>query len=563
MCSFFARGVCIKGNDCPHAHSDDQLRNKPALRKTRLCETFRSKGFCKHGDACSFAHGADELCATENFFKTKMCRVGMKCKLGTNCRFAHHTLELPSSTAATTLSSREDASSKAARAMADDSDDDTSRSSWHHPLSRSNSPQRCSVSNVADSSPTDHQARNCIYTQQPCIPTLQLPTPMYTVVQSVYPNYLYDCASSPYARQNTPLQMQSFVQPQQTQPFAHHQIMQILLNQQLPVHKPSTASDNDSPAASPQRVKPPFEFVGRPGTSPACLVNLDTALFAKDDSVTPQPRGNTPPDSCSEPVISTPNDDSPHRHLRDIGTTGNDSPHFLPGIGTPNDATDNDHGDNDVGDESRHSRMLEIATPKGHSDDDDVDDDDHHSQHRFILDIATPDPSPRQHPDFMSPMRKRTAQQYGRGNVHCDNEGATPSCSGKTTDVMKQENACVNQDAPSTPCIGSAYNIMQQQQQMPTTNVLLMQSYLTSFNMAIATPMTNGTVIPIPAVCVATPTWGMFHASPTPPSDSMARAGAVSRNNAGAVNAGSVNTGSVNAGSVNAGSVNAESVNAR
>mmetsp|Transcript_34947 Transcript_34947/g.80487 ORF Transcript_34947/g.80487 Transcript_34947/m.80487 type:complete len:213 (-) Transcript_34947:87-725(-) len=61
MCKFFLAKRCSKGRTCPFAHSPDELREQPDLRRTRLCKAFANQGMCEAGLACQYAHSAEEL----------------------------------------------------------------------------------------------------------------------------------------------------------------------------------------------------------------------------------------------------------------------------------------------------------------------------------------------------------------------------------------------------------------------------------------------------------------------------------------------------------------------
>ena len=89
-CSLFNLNICKKGNDCPFAHTMDELRDKPNLYKTKLCEAFL-QGQCTKGEDCHFAHGEEELRSTPDLFKTAICNLWTqgKCTAGETCRFAH------------------------------------------------------------------------------------------------------------------------------------------------------------------------------------------------------------------------------------------------------------------------------------------------------------------------------------------------------------------------------------------------------------------------------------------------------------------------------------------
>jgi hypothetical protein len=91
MCSLFFLNICKKGKNCPFAHSEDELREKPNLYKTKLCDAFLQEGKCVRGENCQFAHGEDELRSTPDLFKTAICNLWTqgKCTAGDQCRFAH------------------------------------------------------------------------------------------------------------------------------------------------------------------------------------------------------------------------------------------------------------------------------------------------------------------------------------------------------------------------------------------------------------------------------------------------------------------------------------------
>jgi hypothetical protein len=91
MCNLHLLNICKKGKECPFAHSEDELREKPNLVKTKLCQDFLEVGQCQRGDRCSFAHGETELRSTPDLFKTAICNLWTqgKCNAGERCRFAH------------------------------------------------------------------------------------------------------------------------------------------------------------------------------------------------------------------------------------------------------------------------------------------------------------------------------------------------------------------------------------------------------------------------------------------------------------------------------------------
>ena len=107
MCPHLLEGQCTKGPSCSYAHSQEELREAPNLKKTRLCQLFmignylekiqvEFLGKCNRGNMCSFAHGEEELRATPEFFKTSICNGYLKgnCRSGDHCRYAHGKDEL-------------------------------------------------------------------------------------------------------------------------------------------------------------------------------------------------------------------------------------------------------------------------------------------------------------------------------------------------------------------------------------------------------------------------------------------------------------------------------------
>lgn len=59
-CPWVGQGRCYAGSECNYAHCAAELRQKPDLRRTRLCNRFMQTGRC-HVPDCSFAHGCDKL----------------------------------------------------------------------------------------------------------------------------------------------------------------------------------------------------------------------------------------------------------------------------------------------------------------------------------------------------------------------------------------------------------------------------------------------------------------------------------------------------------------------
>jgi len=92
FCQFVKEfGTCHRGNNCSFAHTQEELRNEPDLKKTSMCQEFQN-GNCVNGDRCAYAHSADELSVSVDcFYKSKKCsfyRRG-RCQSGQYCRFLH------------------------------------------------------------------------------------------------------------------------------------------------------------------------------------------------------------------------------------------------------------------------------------------------------------------------------------------------------------------------------------------------------------------------------------------------------------------------------------------
>jgi len=57
LCMFWKRNCCAKGSDCTFAHSVEELKELPDLRRTSLCKQWL-KGRCPQSAAtCRYAHG--------------------------------------------------------------------------------------------------------------------------------------------------------------------------------------------------------------------------------------------------------------------------------------------------------------------------------------------------------------------------------------------------------------------------------------------------------------------------------------------------------------------------
>eukprot|EP00930_Biecheleria_cincta_P095972 TRINITY_DN87856_c0_g1_i1.p1 TRINITY_DN87856_c0_g1~~TRINITY_DN87856_c0_g1_i1.p1 ORF type:complete len:267 (-),score=47.27 TRINITY_DN87856_c0_g1_i1:238-972(-) len=61
LCSFFARGACLRGKNCNYAHGTEEVRKKPNLLKISFCADFIEVGSCKKGFNCNFAHDTREF----------------------------------------------------------------------------------------------------------------------------------------------------------------------------------------------------------------------------------------------------------------------------------------------------------------------------------------------------------------------------------------------------------------------------------------------------------------------------------------------------------------------
>eukprot|EP00388_Colpodella_angusta_P037384 GDKK01041481.1.p1 GENE.GDKK01041481.1~~GDKK01041481.1.p1 ORF type:complete len:1002 (-),score=406.81 GDKK01041481.1:1120-4125(-) len=95
LCPLVVEGRSCDEDSCLFAHSEEELRPTPNLKKTRLCANFK-KGSCSRGDACIYAHGDSELRHTDTYFKTKLCKYYAQqlCNMGNKCRHAHGIHEL-------------------------------------------------------------------------------------------------------------------------------------------------------------------------------------------------------------------------------------------------------------------------------------------------------------------------------------------------------------------------------------------------------------------------------------------------------------------------------------
>lgn len=97
-CRYFQRGACNQGAACSFAHGRSELRKRPDLTKTSICENWL-KGLCHlSADDCGFAHGDEDRRVTSLFYKTMLCRMhhnkGRPCPNGDRCCHAHSMQEL-------------------------------------------------------------------------------------------------------------------------------------------------------------------------------------------------------------------------------------------------------------------------------------------------------------------------------------------------------------------------------------------------------------------------------------------------------------------------------------
>merc|ERR1719343_1648642 len=67
LCRFNSMGMCRYGEECPFAHSDEDLSSSPDLTKTSLCTKWQT-GCCPlPSESCPYAHGEEELRLTDAF----------------------------------------------------------------------------------------------------------------------------------------------------------------------------------------------------------------------------------------------------------------------------------------------------------------------------------------------------------------------------------------------------------------------------------------------------------------------------------------------------------------
>lgn len=93
FCTYHVQGMCQFGERCAFAHSAEELRQVPDLKKTKYCAF---KGSTCKDPHCSFAHSREELRSTDPSYKKTLCIWYQKgcCRNGTLCSFAHGESEL-------------------------------------------------------------------------------------------------------------------------------------------------------------------------------------------------------------------------------------------------------------------------------------------------------------------------------------------------------------------------------------------------------------------------------------------------------------------------------------
>jgi hypothetical protein len=74
MCRFYEAGLCRYGEDCPYAHSEQDLSVVPDLKKTSLCDAWKRGACPRSSDQCPFAHGDEELCLTPAFVEKPLSK---------------------------------------------------------------------------------------------------------------------------------------------------------------------------------------------------------------------------------------------------------------------------------------------------------------------------------------------------------------------------------------------------------------------------------------------------------------------------------------------------------
>ncbi|CRG93942.1 zinc finger protein, putative [Plasmodium gallinaceum] len=97
LCPLHMENRCKEGNNCDYAHSIEDLRSIPDLKRTKLCYKLLKGEKC-FNKKCNYAHNQDELKSAQNLFayKSSMCKfvANNTCLNGSTCRFAHSIDEL-------------------------------------------------------------------------------------------------------------------------------------------------------------------------------------------------------------------------------------------------------------------------------------------------------------------------------------------------------------------------------------------------------------------------------------------------------------------------------------
>ncbi|SBT37212.1 hypothetical protein, conserved [Plasmodium ovale wallikeri] len=97
LCPLHMENRCKEGNNCDYAHSIEDLRSIPDLKRTKLCYKLLKGEKC-FNKKCNYAHNQDELKSAQNLFayKSSMCKfvANKTCLNGSTCRFAHSIDEL-------------------------------------------------------------------------------------------------------------------------------------------------------------------------------------------------------------------------------------------------------------------------------------------------------------------------------------------------------------------------------------------------------------------------------------------------------------------------------------
>ncbi|GAW81670.1 hypothetical protein, conserved [Plasmodium gonderi] len=97
LCPLHMENRCKEGNNCDYAHSIEDLRSIPDLKRTKLCYKLLKGEKC-FNKKCNYAHNQEELKSAQNLFayKSSMCKfvANKTCLNGSTCRFAHTIDEL-------------------------------------------------------------------------------------------------------------------------------------------------------------------------------------------------------------------------------------------------------------------------------------------------------------------------------------------------------------------------------------------------------------------------------------------------------------------------------------